>query len=308
VADLSILAALPELTQDLPGQNPAALAELAVEYQRLFGFNLPPYESVFVDPSGMLATATTERIQHLYRQGAWQPPSTARTGAADHLGLELWALAGWLETGQTILAQRLQARHLALWLPAFVLALRRLKPQLFYATLGDLTLELVLATLPENPLPPGTDPFPVLLSFSGAETGPEPEEFQAELADHPTPLGDGEEVVGLRDLVARLLLPCQAGLFLTREDIARLSQVLDLPPTVGGRSQMLEGLFRMAGQYELVPTLFEQLQTILVEAQRTYQAWAAEFPVWTSYAQAWGRRLDTTYTYLEALKQLTLSF
>jgi hypothetical protein len=96
------------------------------------------------------------------------------------------------------------------------------------------------------------------------------------------------------------------GLFLSREEIARLGQRLKLPPVVGERSRMLESLFRMAGQYELVPALFEQLQLILSEAGGVYQVWASEFPAWTPYAQAWHQRLNATHSYLEDLKQLTL--
>jgi putative dimethyl sulfoxide reductase chaperone len=305
-ADLATIAALPELAQGLSRQDAAELSELAVEYQRLFGFNLPPYESVFVDPSVMLAAPATARVQRLYRQSGWQPPATIRVGADDHLGLELLALADGLEGGQPGLAQTLHTRHLALWLPAFVLALQRLQPHPFYQFLGDLTLELVLSTLPEEPLPPGSDPFPALHLPVEAGGLLEAVEFQEEAAAYSLPLCAEEEIVGLRDLVKRLLPPCQVGLFLSREEIARLGQRLKLPPVVGERSRMLESLFKMAGQYELIPELFEQLQVILSEAEAVYQAWAVEFPAWGPYAQVWRQRLNTTYNYLEDLKQLTL--
>ena len=113
-------------------------------------------------------------------------------------------------------------------------------------------------------------------------------------------------MIGLRDLVKRLLPPCQVGLFLSREELARLGQRLKLPPVVGERARMLESLFKTAGQYELIPALFEGLQGVLGEAETVYQAWAVEFPAWTSYAQAWRQRLKTTHRYLEDLKQLTL--
>lgn len=305
-ADLATLAALPELAQGLPHQDAAGLAELAVEYQRLFGFNLPPYESVFVDPSVMLATPATARVQGLYRQSGWQPPARTRVGADDHLGLELLALADGLESGQTGLAQALHTRHLALWLPAFVLSLQRLKPHPFYRLLGDLTLELILSTLPEAPLPPGVDPFPALHLPVEAGDMLEVVELQEEAEDYPLSVANEEEEVGLRDLVKRLLPPCQVGLFLSREEIAGLGQRLKLPPVVGERSRMLESLLKAAGQYELVPALFEELQAVLGEAETVYQAWAVEFPVWTPYAQAWRQRLATTHRYLEDLKRLTL--
>ena len=54
IDDLSLLQSLPELAETLPQTGTAELTDLSVEYQRLFGFNLPPYESVFIDPSAML--------------------------------------------------------------------------------------------------------------------------------------------------------------------------------------------------------------------------------------------------------------
>ena len=106
---------------------------------------------------------------------------------------------------------------------------------------------------------------------------------------------------GVRGLVKRLLPPCETGLFLTREDIARISRRLDVPGVVGERSWMLENLFRLAGQYELVLPLLDQLRQLLTQAETTYQAWADEYPRWTPYAQAWRRRVAATQAWLDEL-------
>lgn len=262
-ADAATISALPELAEALPATDAAALAALAVEYQRLFGFNLPPYESVFVDPSGMLTAPATARVEALYRQAGWLPPR-ARVGAPDHLGLELLALADWLEAGQAGPAHRLHVSHLALWAPVFVLTLRRLSPPPFYAVLGELTAELLLAALPGGL--PG-DPFPVL--------------------PHP---GD-EETCDLPGLVRRLLTPYYAGLYLAREDIARLSRSLDLPAAVGDRPHMLATLFRQAGEFDLLPALLDRLRRLLHETGAAYEAWATDYPAWSPYADAWRARL-----------------
>ncbi|HBY93970.1 MAG TPA: hypothetical protein DEP84_08405, partial [Chloroflexi bacterium] len=127
--DIATIAALPELGDALPETGAAALDDLAVEYQRLFGFNLPPYESVFIDPSAMLFAPVTARVQALYRRGNWSPPADVRVGAPDHLGLELLALADGLADGRHEFARRLHAEHLALWVPPLIQALRRLAPQ-----------------------------------------------------------------------------------------------------------------------------------------------------------------------------------
>lgn len=260
-ADVATIAALPGLAETLPAVDAATLAGLAVEYQRLFGFNLPPYESVFVDPSAMLLAPATARVEALYRQAGWLPPP-ARVGAADHLGLELLALADWLAAGQAGPAHRLQTHHLALWAPALVLSLGRLSPPPFYAALGELTVDLLLAALPDQSVP---GPFPP-----------------------PPAAGEAGDLAGL---VRHLLTPCRAGLYLAREDIARLSRDLDLPLAVGDRPRMLETLFRQAGEYDLLPALLDRLRRLLHQAGAAYEAWATDYPAWTPYAAAWRARL-----------------
>ena len=292
-ADLETVEGLSPLAETLPDDRTGLLTGLAVEFQRLFGFNLPPYESTFVDPSGMLMAPATERVQALYRQGGWQTPPGVRAGAPDHLGLELMAWADWLaaarETAEKIdlrkgeLAGRLHTRHLVLWVPAFVLAFQRLKPQPFYHTLSELTLDLLLAMLPEDPIPAGEDPFPDLPDDSV-------EEQRAEEAVEKEPL---------RPLVKRLLLPRAAGLYLTREDIAQAGQAVGLPATLGDRYQMLTALFRAAAQYDLRPRLVAQLIRCWAEAEAAYERLAVEYPAWTVYAQAWRRRLAETRTRLQ---------
>jgi hypothetical protein len=112
-------------------------------------------------------------------------------------------------------------------------------------------------------------------------------------------------IVGLRDMVKGLLTPCETGLFLAREDIARISRSLDLPAVMGERSYMLETLFQLAGQYELVPALLDQLRQLFREADATYRGWAGEYPGWTSYAQAWCRRVAATQVLLDKLEEVS---
>jgi TorA maturation chaperone TorD len=303
--DLSLLRALPELADTLPQTGIATLTDLSVEYQRLFGFNLPPYESVFIDPSAMLMAPATERVQQLYQEADWTPPPDTRTGGPDHLGLELLALADWLEQGQSELATRLQTGHLALWTPVFVLTLQRLDPHPFYARLAELTLDLLLATLPVLPLPPGADPFPDLPpppKFRSTEENWPPPEFEAGEADQLAPLSlrenSQEAIPGLRPVLKRLLAPRRAGLYLTRQDIARLGHTLDLPGAMGDRYRMLETLFRSARQYELMPSLVGQVSGLIEQIETEYIDLAEECPAWGVYAAAWRERVAATQTAL----------
>lgn len=309
--DLETITALPELAQTLPNTNLATLTDLAAEYQRLFSFNLSPYESIFVDPSAMMMAPATERVRALYQQGSWQLPMRIQIGAPDHLGAELLALADWLDAGRTDLAHRLYGRHLALWAPVFVLTLRRLTPHPFYSILGDLTLDLLLATLPEEAVPINGDPFPDL---------PPPPVYRGTY-DRATDLPDSENPGGLRqsedseegtitlhNLIRQLLPPRQVGLFLTREDIALISRRLHLPIGLGERFRMLESLFQASGQYELIPDLFDQLNQKLLEAHAAYRRLADEYTLWKLYADAWGQRLSATKANLETFKQSSITF
>lgn len=319
--DLETIAALPELAETLPHADAATLTDLAVEYQRLFGFNLPPYESIFIDPSAMLLAPATARVQALYQQAGWTPPAHARVGAPDHVGLELLALAEIQTKAEAKeelakLAYRLHTEHLALWVPAFGLTLRRLTPHPFYAILGELTLDLLLSTLPadssfatlrgHSPLIDYSDPFPTLppppIYKNRLNTAEPVFEENSDFSPHAST--EGETGLGLRELVKRLLTPREAGLFLTRADITRISHTLDLPTVMAERSSMLETLFRQAGEYQLVSALLDQLRQLLAEAEATYQSWADEYPTWTPYAQAWRKRVAATRDLLTADEEM----
>ncbi len=259
----------------------------------------------------MLMAPATERVRALYQQGSWWLPMGIQIGAPDHLGAELLALADWLEAGRTDLVHHLYGRHLALWAPVFVLTLRRLTPHPFYDILGDLTLDLLLATLPEEAVPTNGDPFPDL---------PPPPVYRGtydratDLPDSDNPGGrrqadGGEEgTMTLRHLIRQLLPPRQAGLFLMREDIALISRRLHLPTGLGERSRMLDSLFRAAGQYDLIPDLFDQLHQKLLETNTAYHHLADEYTVWKVYADAWGQRLSETKATLETFKQSAITF
>jgi len=248
----------------------------------------------------MLMAPATERVQGLYQETGWAPPAGARAGAPDHLGLELLALADWLDQGPTEVADRLQTRHLALWVPIFVLTLPRLDPHPFYTRLAELTLDLLLTLLPANPVPPDLDPFPDLPSppkFRDTEESWSQFESAALEPDSSPSSDETDEIrAGLRSLIKRLLRPREAGLFLTRDDIARLGLTLDLPGAMGDRYRMLETLFRSAQQYDQLPSLSQQLSRILTEADSTYAALADDYPAWTVYAKAWQKRLTATQT------------
>ena len=300
-ADLPLLAQLPGLAETLPSGGPDSLTDLAVEYQRLFGFNLPPYESIFVDPSAMLNAPAAIRVQQRYQQAGWAPPAGVRFAAPDHIGLELLALAEARQPDPSADLPLLSA-HLALWAPVFILTLERLAPQSFYARLGELTLALLMEILPEYPLPAGADPFPSLPpapvyrgTYQAIPGAASPK--AAELGE-PSPPGES-----LGQVLCGLLTPRQAGFYLTRQDLAGIGLSLDLPGAVGEREHMLATLFRLAAQYELLPDLFDHLVALCQSCGSDYANLARANPPWANYAQAWQVRLDST---IQLLRQLDL--
>jgi hypothetical protein len=111
----------------------------------------------------------------------------------------------------------------------------------------------------------------------------------------------GEQAIRLRDVVKRLLPPRDTGIFLTREDIARLGQSLSLPASMGDRFKMLETLFRQAGEFGLVPELLDRLRQLADQTGTGYQTLALEYPAWSVYAAAWRRRLVATRSTLDEL-------
>lgn len=332
--DVRMLAALTDLGQHLP-QDPAGLLELAVEYQRLLGFNLPPYESIFVDPSALLGAPAASRVQALYQSAGWQPPANTRTAASDHLGLQMLALADlWAAAGlpsaaeslhtaagslagsetasaggiaaglddnpQTAAALALWREHLALWAPVFLLTLRRLQPRPFYQALGEASLELLLAYLPAKNPPSPASAQPVEL-FPALPPAPK---YEANLPEETSELAGDEEMhiqsapeptkAGFNAQLRRLLAPREAGLYLTRQDLANLGRALELPVGGGERLRMLQSLFELAGQYDMLDQLLARLIGMLSDAGQEYAALARQFPAWSPYAQAWRSRLDTS--------------
>lgn len=317
--DLPQLAALPELADSLGLPGSADLIELAAEHQRLFGFNLPPYESVFLDPSGMLDAPATSRLRALYHTAGWSPPEGLRAAADDHLGLQLLALADLAAGGHADMAERLLTEHLALWAPLCVAALRRLMPHPFYQALGAISLGTLLNALPSAITAPELPDLPPPQRYAGSSDGssdggagrvPETPAWAVPLspqrdseaadgdADGPfrpapghgfRPADDGQDLAAL---VEDLLLPRSAGIFITRRDIAAIAHDLGLGAPAGERRRMLEGLLRGAGGLGLADPALRSLDALLAEEGETLAAWAEAWPAWSAVGGLWRACLD----------------
>src|SRR5437763_7610582 len=86
-----------------------------------------------------------------------------------------------------------------------------------------------------------------------------------------------EPGASLRATIRLILTPARAGLFLSRDDLARIGGALGFPPPALDRRIMLEHLFTAAGPAGLLPRLFELL---IAEADAwisTYEQWEQEY-------------------------------
>ena len=265
------------------------LTALAVEYQRLFGLEVYPYASLFVDDDLMLNTAAADRVVALYDECGFDG-TEARVGAPDHLGLELKLMAELAQaegeaeaagdTSRQLWARRMQARclneHLARWAPIAALTLARVVRQPIYQLLATLTAELIASEVRE-----------------ARKTGEEREEA-ARMTQHDEP--------GVGAIVRELLTPARVGVWLCRADLRAVGQELGLPVPIGERAAMLRSLFQAAGEYEQVPALLAALDQVWVEMDARVTALWDQYPSWGSDAAIWRARLAYGRARLAALR------
>jgi TorA maturation chaperone TorD len=131
--------------------GPEALRRLRVEYTRTFLMNVHPYESVYLDDSGMLNTPRSGAVLEHYREHGFEPAAARASGAPDHLGLELEFMAqliqreaGASRAGYRVVAAALREEqahfleaHLVRWGPLFGRALAESAESPLYRTLGE---------------------------------------------------------------------------------------------------------------------------------------------------------------------------
>ena len=266
----------------------------AVAHQRLFGFNVFAYESIFLSPDAVLGGSVTERVAQFYQHAGFKD---GHGETADHIANEL-ALTAFLcgaeadawQDGQTGEAARMQAvqrtfldNHLLCWLPGLRLAIQQ-QSEPFYATLTSLALEVALdhrADLRDDLLAPAA---------------------RFTLPAAPSLLSSDR--TGLRDIAGWLLTPAHSGIYLSRDDIGRLGRQHNLPTGFGSRRIMLTNLLRSAAQFDAVPALLAGVQTLLPCWQAGYVA-LQESPVASARAigAIWLERLAETASLLNQLSE-----
>lgn len=312
--DAELIAALrrtPGLAEHVPscgdGDDVVRL-DLAVAWLDLVSRHVAPHESVFVDPTAMLDAPSTARWRATLARAGWSPPSGLRVPADDHLGVQLLALSGLGDRGTAVLTD-----HLLVWLPLFADAIAHADVHPLYAAAARATVDVVLARgdqLPPtalsstaNDIVPALPPRP---RYRANETGDGVPSWPSDDDVGGAPLEDPSPTTGdarLRDILDALLYPRDAGLFLSRTDIARCAAALDLPVGLGDRRWMLRGLFEAAGRHDAVARLLDTLDVRWATASAAYGRWASEHPCWRVYGAAWQSRLTATRTAMAVWRQ-----
>jgi len=278
--------AIPQLAGTLP--KAIDEDEAAADHQHLFGFNIFPHESIFLDPAGLLGGPVGEAVLHSYRRAGYDARTSSEN--ADHIGHELSCLAflcgaeadAW-QDDQPAVAERMATlqekfldRHLLRWLPVLVLAIGR-QNQPFYSALVDLVLDLAISHR-ANPDQVGADAFSL----------PEPPDLLA------------DEQAGLKDIVSFLLTPTYSGIYLARDDIGRLARRQTLPRGFGGRQQMLQNLLRSAANYDTLELVLQDMSE-LIKGWETAYATMANDAVIHPFSKVWQARATGTLAMVTAM-------
>lgn len=266
-----------------------ALDELAAAYQDIFGFNVFPFQSTFLDETARAGGDETERVTDFYHEAAFPVVETAES--ADHIGVELNFL-GFLskleaetdESGSARAreyARRFLDEFLLRWLPALALTLRD-HAHPFFEALARLTLELALDHRRGLSTAQPSPTFEL----------PEPDD----LLENPR--------TGLRDIAEFLLVPAYTGVFLSRSGIQALSRKEHLPAGFGSRKNMLSNLLRSAANYDGM----RQVTASLIEVvNRNREGWRAladnDLAICRDIAAVWIARLDETEKILARIQE-----
>jgi TorA maturation chaperone TorD len=281
---------IADLRAVLPATYDADTA--AAAYQTAFGFNVFPYQSLFLDSAFLLGGEENAGVRAHYAAAGYA--FDASSGEPDHIGHELGLLACLSGAEADALAdglpsavrraRRLQQtfldEHLLWWLPCFVAAMQR-QPEPFYAAVADLTQILVMAHRRELPA-------------SAPDSAP-----AARLPDCPTPLDD--PAAGLKEIAEFLATPVCAGIYLSREDIARLARATGLPCGFGDRRLMLTTLLRSAAEYDELGAAADGLRVIAAAFIAVYERWCGDGAPTSRVAEAWLLRVARLETLLSAL-------
>ncbi len=276
------------------GEGHVDLDEAAAAHHDVFGFNIFAYESTFLDETARAGGRVTEHVSDFYRDAGF--PIVETSESPDHVGVELNFL-GFLSKmeaehdGADAEAAREFSRafldtHLLRWFRGLRHALG-VHGHPFFCALGDVTAELLLEH--RRALGAGEGDQGDQSAPAGSDTR------GVELLDDPK--------TGLRDIAEYLLVPADAGIYLSRASIRALSRTKNLPAGFGTRANMMSNLLRSAADYDGLEHVTEALLAHVDDTRQAWLAFADELSDVTGpVADAWIARLDDTEQLLGAIR------
>lgn len=282
---LPIVYQLPELAD----VSQKASDDWKADHYALFGMNVYPFETVFLTVDGLLGGEVTESVARSYYEAGYNPDASE---TSDHLGNQLGLMAFLAgaeadarqdEVVQAIhhmvhLQRKFLDVHLLCWLPAVVMSIHQHSNETF-SILADLVLDLAFRhrqTLGDDPINP-THPFI--------------------LPTVPNILDDDK--TGLKDIAEFLLTPAYTGIYLSRDDIARIGGQFRLPRGFGKRHQMLTNLLNTAVDYDAMDDLMQAFQDEVHQWRDFYQQRVPD----SRFSMPWISRLDETLTFLQIIRE-----
>lgn len=255
-----------------------SIDERAAQFESLFGFNVFPVASVFLEADGMLGGVASRNVAEQMGRAGF--PYEELTDPVDHLSTELAFLAILADSSgpEAEIARDFIDQHLLAWLPAFVEAVRR-ESNPFYTKMAESTLDVIYDHR----------------SILGVASAPDP----SALFTGSFRLDD--ETTGFHEIAEYLTTPAQCGFFLSRSVIAGMARAYRLPHGFGGRKQMMVTSLRSAVAYDLLEGLTQRLKTIIATDKSKWKAHAAQGPEAAFWAESWMKRLDATADMLETM-------
>ena len=254
-----------ETFSDLVASRPTDL-EFAVEHERVFGFNVFPYEGVFRNLDGRVGGDAGNLLLERYVLAdfafEWSGESP------DHIGVELACLSHLTELESSASAHpaavkslrreqhRLIQFHVLRWLPALVWSIKR-QGFAFLSTAAAIALELVRDHDSELRRS-GSSALGQVIDPPGSVNAPS----AAQLLETPE--------TGLSEIVRHLLIPARSGLFLSRGDIMGLARAHSVPSGFGERHGMFLDLIRSVIAAGRLSDLLSNLDGIVSDASASY--------------------------------------
>lgn len=226
-----------------------SIDELGAAHYQLFGLEVFPYGSVFLEVDALASGARANTASELFMSWGYRAATDA---AADHLGVQLGFLS-----------------HLT-------------RVELSAAMRNDAAQQAVVATCAAEFLDNHVLAYVVpLLAATHAAAVPvftELVELAVHLvADHRSALAApvvvsglptwkspvADDKAGLRDIAEFLLAPARSGVWISRGDVTQLGRDHDVPRGFGGRVQTLTNLLRNAGEYDQAGGVLQRLDDLL---------------------------------------------